>query len=97
MRIKAVMFFLLTCTILGLGACENRQSKVPEPHLELGQRVSFVGGDADKTYVVIGCRQLLEDKTDKNWSDQAYIVVVYTNNQGDMKEGVIHRNAILKK
>lgn len=97
MRIKAVVFFLLTCTVVGLGACENHQAKVPEPHLELGQRVNFVGDDPDRTYVVTGYRQLLEDKTDKNWNDQAYVVVVYTNNQGDIKEGVIPRHAILKR
>lgn len=97
MKIKLVRFFFVAAIMLVLGACENQQSKVPEPHLELGQRISFVGGEADKTYVVIGYRQLLEDKTEKDWNDHAYIVISYTNNDGDIKEAAVHRNAILKR
>lgn len=97
MKIRSGIYLLLAGLFLSLGACENSQSKMPEPHLELGQRISFVGGDPDKTYVVIGYRQLLEDKTEKNWNDPAYIVISYINNQGDMKEGVVHRNAVQKR
>lgn len=97
MRIKLLKSFLLAAAVLLMAACESQQTKVPEPHLELGQRISFVGGEAEKTYVVIGYRQLLEDKTEKNWNDHAYIVISYTNNNGDIKEAAVHRNAILKR
>lgn len=97
MKGKVVNFLLLYASLLILGACQSQQSTAPEPHLELGQRLNFVGGEADKTYVIVGYRHMMEDKTDKDWSNQAYIVVSYTNNQGDMKEGVVHRNAIQKR
>lgn len=83
--------------LFGLWSCENQDNKAPEPHLELGQRISFVGGEADKTYVVAGYRHYLEDRTDKNWQDHAYIVFSYTNDRGDVKIAAVHRNAILKR
>lgn len=88
------MSFLL---LMAIWSCNGGEEKSPDPHLELGQRIFFVGGPPEKTYVVIGYRQLLEDKTDKNWNDHDYIVFSYANDQGDIKEAVIHRNAILKK
>ena len=90
-------YLVAALLLFGLWSCENQDNKVPEPHLELGQRISFVGGEADKTYVVAGYRHYLEDKTDKNWQDQAYIVFSYTNDLGDVKIATVHRNAILKR
>ncbi|WP_017731362.1 hypothetical protein [Nafulsella turpanensis] len=59
--------------------------------------MTFVGAEPEETYVIVGYRALLEDKTEKKWRDQEYIVFVYTNEQGDVKEAVIHRNAIIKE
>lgn len=78
-------------------ACEGQEIRTPEPHLELGQRISFVGGKPDKTYVIVGYRHYLEDKTDKYWQDQAYIAFSYINSEEDVKVAAIHRNAILKR
>ena len=89
-----ILVLLVTVSIL---SCGRTETKVPEPHLELGQRISFVGGEPEKTYVVVGYRHLLEDKTDKRWSDQEYIVISYHDNQGEIKVAPIHRNAILKR
>lgn len=90
-------YFIVACLLCSFWACEGQSTKAPEPHLELGQRISFVGGEPEKTYVIAGYRHYLEDKTEKNWQDQAYIVFSYTNNQGDIKIGAVHRNAILKR
>lgn len=89
--------FVVAALLCSLWACEGQSTKAPEPHLELGQRISFVGGDAEKTYVIAGYRHYLEDKTDKSWQDQAYIVFTYTNNQGDINVAAVHRNAVLKR
>ena len=69
----------------------------PEPHLELGQRITFVGADPQKTYLVAGYREQFEDKTDSNWSKQAYIVFTYFDDNGDYVQGIVHKNAILKE
>jgi hypothetical protein len=90
-------FVVVACLLSSMLACQGQEYKAPEPHLELGQRISFVGGQPDKTYVIAGYRHYLEDKTEKNWQDQAYIVFFYTNNQGDIKVATIHRNAVLKR
>lgn len=89
---------LMVSVILVLGSgCGSSAPDNPEPHLELGQRISFVGGEAEKTYVVVGYRHLLEDKTDKKWNSHDYIVFSYSTDQGAIKVATIHRNAILKK
>ena len=80
-----------------LHSCEEPVHNSPEPHLELGQRMIFVGAEPEKAYVIVGYRSQLEDKTDKEWKGQEYVVFVYINDQGDVKEAVIHRNAILKR
>lgn len=88
---------VMACLLASVWACEGKETKAPEPHLELGQRISFVGGTPNKTYVIVGYRHYLEDKTDKSWQDQAYIVFAYTNSQEEIKVAAIHRNAILKR
>jgi hypothetical protein len=82
---------------ISLLACSGPEYGQPEPHLELGQRIYFQGGSADEVYLITGYRLQLEDKTESNWRDQNYIVFNYRNNQGDFKQGVIHRNAIQKR
>ncbi|EMR04387.1 hypothetical protein [Cesiribacter andamanensis] len=94
------MKYFLYCllSLLLVAACNSStQEQQPEPHLELGQRIVFVGGNPDKTYIVAGYRQEFEDKTDTNWSKHQYIVFTYFNDQGDFQQGVVHRNAILKQ
>ncbi len=92
-----VRLLSICCLLLmGIGCNSSQSSEQPEPHLELGQRVTFVGGDPAKTYVVAGYREQFEDKTDKDWSKQSYIVFTYFDNQGDYVQGVVHKNAILK-
>lgn len=91
------IYILVLLVAVSVLSCDKSESKVPEPHLELGQRISFVGGEPEKTYVVVGYRHLLEDKTDKRWSDHDYLVVSYHDNQGEIRVAAIHRNAILKR
>ena len=89
---------LLNCLLMWvLTGCSTPSSSVPEPHLELGQRITFVGAEPEKAYVVVGYRHLLEDKTDKKWNDHDYIVFSYANDRGDILLSTIHRNAILKR
>lgn len=83
--------------LIGVGCTSQEAKNQPEPHLELGQRITFVGGDPAKTYLVAGYREQFEDKTDKEWSKQAYIVFTYFDKQGDYGQGVVHKNAILKE
>ena len=87
-----------SCLLLMGISCNSAGEKgQPEPHLELGQRISFVGGNPAKTYIVAGYREQFEDKTDKSWNKQAYIVFTYFNDQGDFMQGIVHKNAILKE
>ena len=86
--ISLLCFFLASC---------NSVEKKPEPHLELGQEITFVGAVPGKDYVVVGYRSELEGKTQHNWNNQPYIVFTYINKNDDVKVGAIHRNAILKK
>ena len=90
-------YILVLLVAVSILSCGRTETKVPEPHLELGQRIAFVGGEPEKTYVVVGYRHLLEDKTEKRWSDQEYIVISYHDDQGEIKVATIHRNAILKR
>ncbi len=91
---KIILALLVTGMLWGCGSTET---KPPEPHLELGQRISFVGAEPEKTYVIVGYRHFLEDKTDKHWQNHEYLVISYINDQGDMKTGTIHKNSVLKR
>lgn len=91
------VLFICCMLFIGFGCNSTPNTNQPEPHLELGQRISFVGGNATKTYVVAGYREQFEDKTETKWNKQAYIVFTYFNDQGDFVQGVVHRNAILKE
>lgn len=70
---------------------------VPEPHLELGQKVTFVGGNIESDYVIVGYKSDYAGEIEKSWNDQDYIVFIYTNNQNDIKEGTVHVNSVVKK
>ena len=89
-----LFIFLMAGLLIG---CKNKSQSLPEPHMELGQRINFVGAETEKIYVVIGYRHLLEDKTEKEWKDHDYIVFSYANDQGEIKVAATHRNAILNK
>lgn len=91
---KYLLPIILLCTILM--SCQPPENQ-PEPHLELGQKISFVGGKQEVDYVVIGYRDQLESNTEDIWNNQNYLVFVYLNNNDEVKQGIIHRNAILKK
>ena len=86
---------MIACTGLLL-ACKPERTP-PEPHLVLGQKILFNGSDPDKTYVIIGYRHKLEGTTDKIWNNHDYIVFLYINDTNDVKEAVIHKNAIIKQ
>lgn len=92
---KNFVLSIFFCSFTFFG-CQSQVSR-PEPHLELGQRISFVGGNGETEYVLIGYRDQLESKTEDLWNDQNYLVFVYLNNDDELKQGIIHRNAILKK
>lgn len=68
-----------------------------EPHLILGQQLSFLGCNPDKIYLVIGYKATLDSPTEKDWYDQDYIVFMYTNDLNDIKQGSVHKNAIIKQ
>jgi hypothetical protein len=87
---------LLPLIISLLFACHNPTTS-PEPHMELGQKISFVGGNPQTDYVIIGYRDQLESKTESLWNNQSYLVFIYLNDNDEVKQAVIHRNAILKK
>lgn len=80
-----------------LFACEPAEQKVPEPHLLLGQRITFVGCEPDETYVIVGYKEQFDGDTQKDWNEQEYVVFVYMTQQNEMKEGTIHINSIVKK
>lgn len=69
----------------------------PEPHLELGQKVIFVGGNLENDYVIVGYKENFDGRIEKRWRDQDYIVFVYTNAQNDIKEGTVHVNSVIKR
>lgn len=94
--VKYLYVFLITLT---LSACHSEKTRtaVPEPHLELGQKVTFVGGDLESDYVIVGYKSDYAGEIEKTWSDQEYIVFIYTNAQNDIKEGTVHVNSVVKK
>ena len=96
--LKVFKKLIFPAVLLGmLCSCGEPVYEAPEPHLELGQRMTFVGAAPEKAYVIVGYRSQLEDKTEKRWREQEYIVFIYINDQGDVKEAAVHRNAILKR
>ncbi len=94
--VKYLYAILIT---LVLSSCQSEKSRnvVPEPHLELGQKVTFVGGNIESDYVIVGYKTDYAGKIEKVWKDQDYIVFIYTNAQNDIKEGTVHVNSVVKK
>jgi hypothetical protein len=94
--VKYLYAFLIIFIVL---ACQPEKNKtaVPEPHLELGQKVTFVGGNAESDYVIVGYKSDYSGEIEKLWKDQDYIVFIYTNAQNDIKEGTVHVNSVVKK
>jgi len=91
------IFYTLAISFL-LMACEAKQNlKGPEPHLELGQKVIFMGGNMDSDYVIVGYKSDYDGEIEKIWRDQDYIVFIYANTQNDIKEGTVHVNSVIKK
>lgn len=91
--------FFYTAVVAGLLlSCEPAKNySGPEPHLELGQKVIFVGGNLDNDYVIVGYKENFDGRIEKHWRDQDYIVFVYTNAQNDIKEGTVHVNSVIKR
>jgi len=90
------ILFVYLVFIFSLISCQSKVLR-SEPHLELGQKITFVGGISDTDYVLIGYRDQLESNTEDTWNEQNYVVFVYLNKDEELKQGIIHRNAILKK
>ena len=90
--------FILGCLAVLFLACEPKGERPhPEPTLELGQLANFHGADPDRSYIIIGYRHYLESKTDKYWDNHDYVVFLYINDSHDIKQGVIHKNSVLKR
>ncbi|MFA0960952.1 hypothetical protein AB9P05_04045 [Roseivirga sp. BDSF3-8] len=90
---------LILICLAGLmfAACEPRKPEAPiEPHLELGQRITFPGAEKNIPYIVLGYKSELDGRVEKVWKNQDYIVFLYENKNGDLNQAVIHQNAILK-
>lgn len=94
------IFYTILLSVI-LISCQQEKRKtgnlVPEPHLELGQKVTFVGGNIESDYVIVGYKSDYAGEIEKSWRDQDYIVFIYTNNQNDIKEGTVHVNSVIKK
>ena len=99
---KSILILVIPLFII-VSACENHSAQaqkapmVPDPSMELGQLASFHGFDPDRSFVIVGYRDELESETSKVWNDQAYLVFLYTNDEQEINEAVIHRNSLLKK
>jgi len=79
-------------------ACQTKGDSVrPEPEIELGQLATFLGADPDRSYIIIGYREELESKTERHYHGQEYIVFLYINDLHDIKQGVIHKNSVIKR
>ncbi|MGB3182667.1 MAG: hypothetical protein WBB45_14850 [Cyclobacteriaceae bacterium] len=92
---KTLLTICLACLLFA--ACEPVNKAPIEPHLELGQRITFSGADTKAAYVVLGYKSELDGGIEKVWKNQDYIVFLYTNDHGDIKQATIHQNAILKE
>lgn len=81
-----------------LWSCETKDPpRKAEPHLELGQTITFQGSDPDCTYTILGYREEADSPTEKTYRGQHYIVYFYMNSRNDILQSVIHKNSIIKK
>lgn len=91
------VFYVFVVSVLLLSCEPKKNVSSPEPHLELGQKVIFMGGNAESDYVIVGYKSDYDGKIEKQWKDQDYIVFVYTNAQNDIREGTVHVNSVIKR
>jgi hypothetical protein len=90
-----VVLFVFVC--LGLDSCMEKPKSNPEPHLELGQEISFPGSSPDKSYLIIGYKRNYEGPVEKEWNNQDYVVFIYINDNNDVKQATIHKISVLKR
>jgi hypothetical protein len=93
---NTVLAFLIAGLMISCNQ-DSGNSIQPEPELELGQLATFLGCDPDRSYIIIGYREELESKTERNYHGQDYIVFLYINDLHDIKQGVIHKNSVIKR
>lgn len=94
---KNSYFNLVIIILFVLVGCVEKKQLHPEPHLEMGQEISFPGSSPDKSYIIIGYKKNYEGPVEKDWGNQEYIVFIYVNDLNDVKEATIHKNSLLKR
>lgn len=90
------LFFVVLLFAL-FPSCTEKKYLRPEPHLEMGQEISFPGSSPDKSYIIIGYKRNYDGPVEKEWSNQDYIVFIYINDLNDVKKAAIHKNSVIKK
>jgi hypothetical protein len=90
-------FFYFSFIILFISSCVEKKRLNPDPHLELGQEISFPGSSPDKSYLIIGYKRNFEGPIEKDWNNQDYIVFIYINDNNDVKQGTIHKISVIKR
>lgn len=91
------IFCMIVASVLLLSCQPQKEYDGPEPHLQLGQKVIFMGGNPESDYVIVGYKKDYDGRIEKEWKDQDYIVFIYTNAQNDIKEGTVHVNSVIKR
>ncbi len=89
------LYLIFTLMLAGVLGCQP-PARAPEPHLELGQMITFQGANPDKTYIVLGYREEAESTITRFYRDQDYVVFIYVDGNDEVKQATIHKNAILK-
>jgi hypothetical protein len=87
----------ITLIALCLNSCVEKPKSNPEPHLELGQEISFPGSSPDKSYLIIGYRRNYDGPVEKEWNNQDYVVFIYINDNNDVKQATIHKISVIKR
>jgi hypothetical protein len=90
-------FFYFFLIVFSLASCSEKKKSNPEPHLELGQEISFPGSSPDKSYLIIGYKRNFEGPIEKEWNNQDYVVFIYINDNNDVKQGTIHKISVIKR
>ncbi|HYG37800.1 MAG TPA: hypothetical protein VD908_04240 [Cytophagales bacterium] len=90
-------FLIVFICVVAFSGCKEKKELHPEPHLEMGQEISFPGCAPNKSYIIIGYKKNYEGPVEKDWNNQDYVVFIYINELNDVKEATIHKNSLLKK